>query len=107
MPGFDRTGPMGAGAMTGGGRGRCHAGAGTAVGPYAGGYGRGRGFGRGYRCPTGYGQGFRRGPDWGFTPARTMTPGDELAHLKAQAAHLEKSLQTVNQRIDALQQSQD
>ena len=66
MPGFDRTGPMGAGPMTGGARGLCNpatAGAVRAYGGYAGGYGygygRGMGFRRGFR--GGYGPGMGMG----------------------------------------------
>ncbi len=49
MPGFDRTGPLGQGPMTGGGFGRCgQGGAGLGAGLGRGmGAGRGRGFGRG------------------------------------------------------------
>ena len=49
MPGYDRTGPMGAGPMTGGARGRCNP---ATVGPIpadTGGYGRGLGLRRGFR----------------------------------------------------------
>jgi hypothetical protein len=52
MPGFDGTGPMGQGAMTGGGRGYCAAPANTAGGRPFGARvfcGRGRGRGRGWR----------------------------------------------------------
>jgi hypothetical protein len=45
MPGFDRTGPMGAGPMTGGARGRCNPATAGTVPAYAGGYGYGRGLG--------------------------------------------------------------
>ena len=63
MPGFDGTGPMGGGSMTGWGRGYCYALAGGAFGPV---YGRGRGYARGFG--RGLAQvGFRRGfgPGWG------------------------------------------
>jgi len=64
MPGFDRTGPMGEGAMTGRGQGRCNPngasfGAGNPVGRGSGrGRGRGRGFGKG--SDRGSGRGPRR-----------------------------------------------
>lgn len=60
MPGFDQTGPLGEGPMTGGGRGRCVPGRDVATGrpqlfglgrggrPWGGGRGRGRGFGGGF-----------------------------------------------------------
>jgi hypothetical protein len=78
MPGFDRTGPMGGGPMTGWGRGYCGGYRGE-YGPYPDGYygnrgagfgrkfrrwlgfGRGRGFGRGYAVGFGRGRGFGRG----------------------------------------------
>ena len=43
MPGFDRTGPMGAGPMTGGARGRCNPATAATLTAYGGGYGYGRG----------------------------------------------------------------
>ena len=46
MPVFDRTGPMGAGPMTGGAGGRCNPATSTAIPAYSGGYGYGRGLGR-------------------------------------------------------------
>ena len=53
MPGYDRTGPMGQGAMTGGGRGHCNANQNAVLGRGRGGVafgcGRGRGFGGGGR----------------------------------------------------------
>ncbi len=60
MPGFDATGPMGQGAMTGRRRGPCAAEAGVqpAVGSRGGGYGRGLGYGRGAGFGRG-GRGFR------------------------------------------------
>ena len=95
MPGFDGTGPMGAGPMTGWSRGYCNPSGLTGYGPvtahgppvflprYRGfayrpnpglGFGRGRGFGRdhGWFFGRGYGRGFGRGfgrrgvyPAWG------------------------------------------
>jgi len=68
MPGFDGTGPMGYGPMTGGGRGLCVPG-GTAYAPTLGwtpGYGRPTAFGPGfgYARPFGFGRGFGRGRDF-------------------------------------------
>ena len=112
MPGFDRTGPMGAGAMTGGARGLCNPanvgheprftgsfdyGRGLALrrsfrGGYGAGRSRGRGFGIGYGWyPTAVGPVY---------PARTS---DELGMLKAEAAYIEKSLETINRRIEELE----
>ena len=65
MPGYDRTGPMGAGPMSGWGQGYC--GGSAAVGRRAawGGQWAGRGFGRGAGCGRG------RGGRWG----RLRRPG--------------------------------
>ena len=60
MPGFDRTGPRGQGALTGGGRGPCGGGRYTNRG-----YNTGYGLGRGGR-PYGGGRGFGRGGGWGM-----------------------------------------
>ena len=64
MPRGDRTGPWGAGTMTGRGAGYC---AGYSVPGYmnpVGGYGRGWGRGRGRGFGRGWGRGYGRG--WGF-----------------------------------------
>ena len=63
MPGFDRTGPMGAGPMTGGTRGRCNPASVGTIPTFAGGYGSGRGLGlrRGFRGGFGRGASMRRG----------------------------------------------
>lgn len=71
MPGFDKTGPQGAGPMTGGGRGACRqndqsgAGMGGGCGQGRGrcaGNGGGRGLGRGKGMGQGLGQGRRQQP---------------------------------------------
>jgi len=72
MPGFDGTGPAGAGPMTGWGMGPCGHGAGAA---YARFYGRGMGFGRGMGMRFGRGHGCGRGYVRGFGPA--YGPGAE------------------------------
>lgn len=59
MPGFDGTGPLGQGPMTGRGLGNCN--------PNAAGYGAGRGLGRG--MGRGFGRGMGRGFRRGFGPA--------------------------------------
>jgi hypothetical protein len=87
MPRGDRTGPMGAGPMTGRGAGYC---AGNAAPGFAGGgggagRGRGMGFGRGF----GRGGGFGRGAGWAAPFAGYAgtgpTPDQELSALKQQA----------------------
>ena len=72
MPGFDGTGPLGAGPMTGGARGFCNpATAGYRL-PFFGsaGFNRGMGFGRGFRGGMGRGMrgGFGGGYGW-YPPA--------------------------------------
>ncbi len=111
MPGFDRTGPRGAGPMTGGARGRCNpANVGTMPddkGDY--GYGRGLGLRRGFRGrfgpDLGRGRGFGR--SYGRYPlaASPFYPKDaasEIDMLKAEADYMQKSLEAINKRIDEL-----
>ena len=59
MPGYDRTGPMGVGPMTGGVRGRCNPATVGNIPAYADGYGYGRSLGlrRGFRGGSGSGMG--------------------------------------------------
>ena len=131
MPGGDRTGPMGAGLMTGRRAGYC---AGYDVPGYASpGFGRGLGLGWGRgRAWSGGGRGggwrygYRAGgpwgwapfgpaPDWGAMPAwgagpawmygpyaGPPTPDQESQFLKAQAESLQAQLDAINQRIEEL-----
>ncbi len=129
MPGGDRTGPMGAGPLTGRGAGMC---AGYDVPGYMNpafgrgfGGGRGRGFGRGFH---GGGRGWRNQyyatgqPGWArgygypypYPAGYAVDPGvattsrvardDELAYLKEQAHHFEGVLDDIKARVDELQQ---
>ena len=108
MPGFDGTGPMGAGPMTGGGRGYCNAGG---VG-----YGRpGLGLGRGFR--GGLGGGFRGGfypvrgrwngapyyPPYGNPYGYAASPKDEANMLKDEANAMREQLDAINRRIQELE----
>ncbi len=110
MPGLDRTGPMGAGPMTGGGFGRCNPRS-RAYGLGSFGSGRGgRGFGRG----RGYGRGFGRrgarfddqgwyGPAYGSYPGPYAVTGeDEISMLKKEAEMMKEELNAVNKRIEEL-----
>ncbi len=125
MPGGDRTGPLGAGPMTGRGAGFC---AGYSMpgymNPYfGGGFGFGRGRGRGFG--RGRGWGWHRGyyasgyPGWvvppgigyyGYSAAypqgvagwQGMEPKDELAALQSEAKNIETALSDINRRIDEL-----
>ncbi len=82
MPGFDGTGPVGIGSMTGRGQGFCNSSR-TAYGPtpvlrpgyrgygYGQGFGQGRGIRGGFGSGFGQGRGYGRGFGWrGASPAR-------------------------------------
>jgi len=111
MPGFDRSGPWGAGPMTGGARGLCNSAATRALPPYTAGYGLGRGLGfrrgcwGGYSQGVGRGRGFGRGYGWYSPvsyPGYSVDPTNELDFLKAQAEGMKNSLDEINKRIDTL-----
>ena len=110
MPGFDRTGPQGAGPMTGGARGLCNPRA-TGYDPqFVGGFGYGRGFGmgRGYRRGFGRGMGMGYGRGFGLYPAEygpgyPLESADETAQLKAEADYLKSSLDAITKRIEELE----
>lgn len=106
MPGFDGTGPMGMGAMTGGGHGQCT--------PYyqtsgSAGFrpGQGRSGGRGYRhmyWATGL-PGWRRPNSAAFQaipPTASFTGGQEIDFLKNQAQVLKAELDAVNARLQEI-----
>ena len=119
MPGFNRQGPMGQGALTGGGRGNCRPGVsntaaeGTIPGfqrgygqPVGMGYGFGARNGRG-RCQGGMGMG--RGMAMGNRrfagmESPTVDPVNTLDFLKAEADALKQSLKDVEQRIADMDQ---
>ena len=111
MPGFDRTGPMGEGPMTGGARGRCNP---RGLFNTLGGFGLGRGARRGYG--QGFGRGYGRGPGrGGFSPAGrgwygsaydrpyAMDDRDEITILKNEADALNSELVEINRRIQELE----
>ena len=103
MPGLNGSGPMGAGPMTGGGRGYCNpAGSGSYAQPL---YGQGRGFRGGYGPGPGFGQGRGYGSR-GVYPASapyTIQPEDELNSLKNQTNFIKNELENINKRIEELQ----
>jgi len=116
MPGGDRTGPMGAGPMSGRGAGWC---AGYNTPGYAnpvpgrGGMGYGRGMGRGAGLGRGYGRGWGRGfawraagPYYGASNLPAVTPQDEANILKNQAQALQEEIKAINARISELESKQ-
>jgi len=111
MPGFNRTGPMGAGPMTGGRRGLCNPAIAASGSAFTGAYGSGgglgfrRGFRGGFGRGTSIGRGYGRGYGW-YQPA--MGPvfpsaADELEMLRAEADYLKKSFEAINTRINELE----
>lgn len=106
MPGFNGTGPFGAGPKTGGGFGYCAPTA-AATAPYPRGTGRGagwqmggrglqrgfRGGGRGAGCW--WGAGFYGAPSMYYPPAAT----DEASFLKSEADRLKARLDAVERRM--------
>lgn len=104
MPGFDRSGPMGAGPMTGGRRGLCNTGT-TGNRPFGGfGLGRGAGFGRGFRGSRGFRAGYGWGPPapYGGSPEDTA---DELSMLQSQLRSIQESIDALVQKMTGLEKS--
>lgn len=105
MPGFNGTGPNGAGPMTGGARGLCNpASPGYSPGINRGyNYGRGFGFGRGFR---GAGVGYGRNYGW-YPPAAAggvvENRATEILNLKNEASYMQQSLEAIKQRIAELE----
>lgn len=111
MPGFDRTGPVGDGPMTGGRRGLCNpatrgdARAFTGTYGYGGGLGLRRGFRGGFSRSAGTWRGYGRGYGWYppvAVPEYPFAAADEMDMLKAEADRLKESLDAINTRIDEL-----
>ncbi len=112
MPGFDATGPMGMGPMTGGRRGRCNPsvpyGSPYSPGGFGPWFGRGRGRGRGYRhryWATGLPGWMRSGPvgPWGYPYAAPYTKEQETAFLKDQAVALKEELDAIDSQLRDLE----
>lgn len=108
MPGFDGTGPLGQGPMTGGGRGMCVVPDGnlrrTAGMRYFGrGFGYGRGFGRALGRGCGFGRGFGRiygGYPYAEAPySGSVTSAREMDMLRAEAEAMREDLDAINKRI--------
>lgn len=97
MPGFDTTGPTGAGPMTGGGRGRCASPSRSATESAGFNFGRGRRMGRaGMRRRQGF-----RGYD---LEQADLGPKDDMQHLRQEAQLLEERLRQIQDRIDSQSQ---
>jgi hypothetical protein len=115
MPGFDRTGPGGAGPMTGGMRGFCTGFGGRRALNRFGDFGfmGSGGGGRGWRNRffstglTGWqrsmGFGSMRGAGEFFDPSSDVEPETQLETLKAQAGYFQKILAGIKRRIEKLQ----
>jgi hypothetical protein len=104
MPGFDGTGPLAGGPMTGGGFGYC--GTGRRPGYGLGGRafygrvgGRGPGFGRGRWLRRGAGQGY------GYSQPLPQSPETELAELREETEDLKAYLKDVEARIAAVEKA--
>ena len=96
MPGFDGTGPMGMGSMTGGGRGFCALPLRSAWPAYA---------GRGLRTPfaASWGVPYRGAPL--FTPQ--VTREEELDYMKNLAKSMKNDLKEIEERIQEIQSEKE
>ena len=108
MPGGDRTGPVGAGPMTGRAAGFCGGyGAPGFMNRVFGGGGSGFGRGRGF----GFGRGFRAGAGRGFGfgyagYASPMRAADEKEMLKGRNAEIEEELKAIKERMKELEKDE-
>ncbi|QTA80045.1 DUF5320 [Desulfonema limicola] len=104
MPGYDQSGPMGSGPMTGGRRGVCFQGK---PAPGAGlnmGFGRGMGCGRRLGNGRGIFYGSRgMGMGRGFARMYAPVPENEINLLKAEADAMKNALDLTNRRIAELE----
>ena len=107
MPGFDGTGPMGQGPMTGGARGFCNPRAADYGLQFAGGFGFGRGFGgglgRGQGFRRGFGRGMGRGYGQEYFQSYQSAPADETAMLRSETDYSKRSLEAISKRLEELE----
>lgn len=102
MPGFDRSGPMGAGPMSGGMRGNCDTANLSSRGKCASGFGRGRGCRKG-RSETGrFGRDFRAEDRVSSFTTQSTGSIDEMESLTRQTQKMDTELQRLKKRIDEL-----
>ncbi len=109
MPGFNQTGPLGGGTMTGRGRGLCAANRSGfgADAPETADWGRGMGFGYGFRGGSGSRRFGNRGR--GFQAAMPQASAEdvrvEIDRLQDQAVSMQQSLDEINKRIMEMEKS--
>ena len=96
MPGRDRTGPTGAGPMTGRGLGYCNTA--RTAGYIGGGFGSGYGFGRGLGVRRGRFGGRRYAPLYRAS-AYAGIPTDQVDELRVQADELRSALSEIERRL--------
>ncbi len=113
MPGFNRTGPMGRGPMTGRGMGLCTGAANRGYGQGMGmgrgmGRGFGRGFGQGFGRGMGMGRGFGRGMGWAPLDAGYASdPTQERAAIQGEMAALGERLEELRLQLERLEENKD
>ncbi len=128
MPGFDGTGPLGQGPMTGRGQGMCVVPEGNFSRPsgvtYFGrglgrampGFGRGFGYGRGFGRGRGWGRGFGRWAGYPYAYGNpyeapsypvNFTPKQEADMLKAEAKAMQEDIEAINKRLKDIESAQE
>ncbi len=103
MPGFDRSGPVGNGPMTGGARGLCGS---AAAGKRDSADGESGFFRRGLGCRRGFGGrrggGFGRGTGVSSEPVFAGQQDSQRSALEIQLREMQQSLEKVQRRLDEL-----
>ena len=92
MPGFDRTGPMGHGPMSGRGFGPCGRGMGFR-----------RGFGRGFGLGRGFGWQYAEQP---YREPLTLTKEEQQKILKSELEAIEAEKEQVEKKLNELNEAQ-